>query len=123
MSVSCDSCGQECQAACGSRHFRACCFNYLRKRSPIPAMVNHPIIKIPEQYDADPYFYPKFQYEYLLAKTKGSPLEKTKSQLEPYQPYHNFQPAKVDFYMDEGDEIVPVEVRAKKRSNNTYVEN
>ncbi|XP_044739238.1 uncharacterized protein LOC123300688 [Chrysoperla carnea] len=31
--LSCDSCGQECAAACGSRHFRACCFNYLRKRN------------------------------------------------------------------------------------------
>lgn len=30
---SCDSCGRECAAACGTRHFRTCCFNYLRKRS------------------------------------------------------------------------------------------
>lgn len=29
----CDSCGRECAAACGTRHFRTCCFNYLRKRS------------------------------------------------------------------------------------------
>lgn len=31
--MSCDSCGRECTAACGTRQFRACCFNYLRKRS------------------------------------------------------------------------------------------
>lgn len=30
--MSCDSCGRECTAACGTRQFRACCFNYLRKR-------------------------------------------------------------------------------------------
>ncbi|XP_039762083.1 uncharacterized protein LOC120635209 [Pararge aegeria] len=34
-SLSCDSCGSECAAACGTRHFRSCCFNYLRrKRGP-----------------------------------------------------------------------------------------
>ncbi|GBP10196.1 Trissin [Eumeta japonica] len=30
--LSCESCGSECAAACGTRHFRACCFNYLRKK-------------------------------------------------------------------------------------------
>ncbi|KAJ8919105.1 hypothetical protein NQ315_012090 [Exocentrus adspersus] len=30
---SCNSCGSECQSACGTRHFRTCCFNYLRKRN------------------------------------------------------------------------------------------
>ncbi|XP_019766470.2 trissin [Dendroctonus ponderosae] len=29
----CFSCGSECQSACGTRHFRTCCFNYLKKRS------------------------------------------------------------------------------------------
>ncbi|XP_061726191.1 uncharacterized protein LOC133531799 isoform X2 [Cydia pomonella] len=29
---SCDSCGNECVKACGTKHFRACCFNYLRKK-------------------------------------------------------------------------------------------
>ncbi|KAM3955069.1 trissin [Aphomia sociella] len=34
-SLSCDSCGSECASACGTRHFRSCCFNYLRrKRGP-----------------------------------------------------------------------------------------
>jgi hypothetical protein len=33
VTLSCDSCGRECQAACGTRNFRTCCFNYLRKRS------------------------------------------------------------------------------------------
>ncbi|KAK6639270.1 hypothetical protein RUM43_007542 [Polyplax serrata] len=30
---SCDSCGKECQSACGTRGFRTCCLNYLKKRS------------------------------------------------------------------------------------------
>ncbi|CAH1175600.1 unnamed protein product [Phaedon cochleariae] len=30
---SCNSCGSECTSACGTRHFRTCCFNYLKKRS------------------------------------------------------------------------------------------
>lgn len=34
--MSCDSCGRECTAACGTRQFRACCFNYLRKRGGAP---------------------------------------------------------------------------------------
>ncbi|XP_055600084.1 uncharacterized protein LOC129749184 [Uranotaenia lowii] len=36
--ISCDSCGQECASACGTRHFRTCCFNYLRKRSSTPPL-------------------------------------------------------------------------------------
>ncbi|XP_052889181.1 uncharacterized protein LOC128297552 [Anopheles moucheti] len=36
VALSCDSCGRECASACGTRHFRTCCFNYLRKRSPPP---------------------------------------------------------------------------------------
>lgn len=31
-SMSCGSCGTECASSCGSRRFRACCFNYLRKK-------------------------------------------------------------------------------------------
>jgi hypothetical protein len=30
---SCNSCGAECKSACGTRHFRTCCFNYVKKRS------------------------------------------------------------------------------------------
>ncbi|KAG5681132.1 hypothetical protein PVAND_010592 [Polypedilum vanderplanki] len=33
VALSCDSCGSECARACGTRHFRTCCFNYVRKRS------------------------------------------------------------------------------------------
>ncbi|KAJ9585815.1 hypothetical protein L9F63_020517, partial [Diploptera punctata] len=33
VALSCNSCGSECQSACGTRNFRTCCFNYLRKRS------------------------------------------------------------------------------------------
>ncbi|CAH0730371.1 unnamed protein product, partial [Brenthis ino] len=28
----CNSCGSECAPACGTRYFRSCCFNYLRKK-------------------------------------------------------------------------------------------
>ncbi|XP_073844893.1 trissin isoform X2 [Musca autumnalis] len=31
--IPCDSCGNECANACGTKHFRTCCFNYLRKRT------------------------------------------------------------------------------------------
>ncbi|XP_036673296.3 trissin [Drosophila suzukii] len=31
--IKCDTCGKECASACGTKHFRTCCFNYLRKRS------------------------------------------------------------------------------------------
>ncbi|XP_065354625.1 trissin [Calliphora vicina] len=34
----CDSCGNECANACGTKHFRTCCFNYLRKRTDPNAM-------------------------------------------------------------------------------------
>lgn len=39
VALSCDSCGRECASACGTRHFRTCCFNYLRKRSSSPPIV------------------------------------------------------------------------------------
>ncbi|XP_023937783.2 U-scoloptoxin(20)-Cw1a-like [Bicyclus anynana] len=31
-SLSCQSCGAECAPACGTRRFRSCCFNYLRRK-------------------------------------------------------------------------------------------
>ncbi|EDV93018.1 trissin [Drosophila grimshawi] len=36
--IPCDSCGKECASACGTKHFRTCCFNYLRKRSDPEAL-------------------------------------------------------------------------------------
>ncbi|XP_037826852.1 U-scoloptoxin(20)-Cw1a-like [Lucilia sericata] len=36
--IPCDSCGNECANACGTKHFRTCCFNYLRKRTDPNAM-------------------------------------------------------------------------------------
>ncbi|XP_015596072.1 trissin [Cephus cinctus] len=32
--LSCDQCGRECVNSCGTRQFRACCFNNLKKRVP-----------------------------------------------------------------------------------------
>ncbi|CAD6996246.1 unnamed protein product [Ceratitis capitata] len=37
-SMTCDSCGNECTNACGTKNFRTCCFNYLRKRNDPGAM-------------------------------------------------------------------------------------
>ncbi|KAK0077895.1 hypothetical protein PV325_003329 [Microctonus aethiopoides] len=32
--LSCDQCGRECVPICGTRQFRACCYNNLKKRMP-----------------------------------------------------------------------------------------
>lgn len=32
LQTTCKSCGNECEQACGTRRFRGCCFNYLRKK-------------------------------------------------------------------------------------------
>uniref|UniRef100_A0A182IGC2 Trissin n=1 Tax=Anopheles arabiensis TaxID=7173 RepID=A0A182IGC2_ANOAR len=45
VALSCDSCGRECASACGTRHFRTCCFNYLRKRSSPPSAASATIDK------------------------------------------------------------------------------
>ncbi|KAH9635173.1 hypothetical protein HF086_009513 [Spodoptera exigua] len=50
---SCDSCGSECAASCGTRRFRACCFNYLRrKRAPHVAQL-HELMDIVKNQDSD----------------------------------------------------------------------
>uniref|UniRef100_A0A182PYU6 Trissin n=1 Tax=Anopheles epiroticus TaxID=199890 RepID=A0A182PYU6_9DIPT len=49
VALSCDSCGRECASACGTRHFRTCCFNYLRKRSSSPPLDSSGIDKRLEQ--------------------------------------------------------------------------
>ncbi|KAK4326680.1 hypothetical protein Pmani_002838 [Petrolisthes manimaculis] len=40
--VSCASCGSECQAACGTRNFRVCCFNFQRRRRAIVTTSQRP---------------------------------------------------------------------------------
>lgn len=40
VSMGCDQCGKECKSACGTRHFRSCCFNYVRKRSSPPMRIS-----------------------------------------------------------------------------------
>lgn len=40
-SLACSACGPECANACGTAMFRACCFNYNRKRSiPVQDLEN-----------------------------------------------------------------------------------
>jgi len=43
----CDSCGADCSTYCGSRAFRTCCFNYIKKKrsingSPPPSILSFP---------------------------------------------------------------------------------
>ncbi|KAJ8705650.1 hypothetical protein PYW08_012696 [Mythimna loreyi] len=56
----CDSCGSECASACGTRRFRACCFNYLRrKRGPDAFKMIHtfsPNVKVRHQKSEVPVF-------------------------------------------------------------------
>ncbi|CAG9769535.1 unnamed protein product [Ceutorhynchus assimilis] len=55
----CNSCGSECRSACGTRHFRTCCFNYLKKRSN-----QEPLEPLPLSLD------PSLRLELWLAKSK-----------------------------------------------------
>ncbi|XP_055323679.1 U-scoloptoxin(20)-Cw1a [Sitodiplosis mosellana] len=48
--LSCSSCGDECLDACGTRFFRTCCFNYLRKRSSPPAQPQPILPEYEENY-------------------------------------------------------------------------
>ncbi|KAK4882433.1 hypothetical protein RN001_005752 [Aquatica leii] len=59
--LSCISCGSECESACGTRHFKTCCFNYLRKRSP-PSLLS-------------PAMDPSLRLELWLAKERNSLLQ------------------------------------------------
>ncbi|KAF2896811.1 hypothetical protein ILUMI_09363 [Ignelater luminosus] len=60
---SCISCGSECESACGTRHFRTCCFNYLRKRSQPEAFIS-------------PAMDPSLRLELWLAKERNSILQR-----------------------------------------------
>lgn len=59
---SCTSCGSECESACGTRHFRTCCFNYLKKRSQ-PEMLMYPAMD------------PSLRLELWLARERHSILQ------------------------------------------------
>ncbi|CAB3224487.1 unnamed protein product [Arctia plantaginis] len=48
-SLSCNACGRECASACGTRRFRSCCFNYLRKkRGPEAVKFYSPVQQLEE---------------------------------------------------------------------------
>ncbi|XP_050359815.1 U-scoloptoxin(20)-Cw1a-like [Nymphalis io] len=57
---SCNSCGMECAPACGTRHFRSCCFNYLRRKRDPDMLQNifeeqdYPMDTV---HRAQPYFF------------------------------------------------------------------
>ncbi|CAO1406681.1 unnamed protein product [Diamesa serratosioi] len=71
VTLSCDSCGKECASACGTRHFRSCCFNYLRKRSG-PDEIHHPT---------------RLKLELWFAKSQ---LEKNDQQSQQDNPLHQY---------------------------------
>lgn len=37
---SCGACGKECEKSCGTKFFKSCCHNYLRKRADLPEMLS-----------------------------------------------------------------------------------
>ncbi|KAL1508953.1 hypothetical protein ABEB36_003767 [Hypothenemus hampei] len=66
----CNFCGSECQLACGTRHFRSCCFNYLKKRNnpePLTASLD-PILRLELWFARSkyPYFQSGFMVESLI---------------------------------------------------------
>ncbi|XP_059056591.1 uncharacterized protein LOC131850396 [Achroia grisella] len=63
-SLSCDSCGSECASACGTRHFRSCCFNYLRrKRGSEPLKLSQHNIQDTKTEKAPKFKMPMFLFE------------------------------------------------------------
>ncbi|KAL9703190.1 hypothetical protein quinque_006708 [Culex quinquefasciatus] len=64
--LSCDSCGRECASACGTRHFRTCCFNYLRKRSSTPPLAP------PRNTIELPWLTPKARHDLLESQDSRS---------------------------------------------------
>lgn len=81
--LSCDSCGRECTAACGTRQFRACCFNYLRKRAP--------------QLNDGSELDPGLRLELWLARSGAQGLRPT----GPYQPGSPIHPRFVQAQLDD----------------------
>ncbi|KAJ8942680.1 hypothetical protein NQ314_010002 [Rhamnusium bicolor] len=72
---SCNSCGSECQSACGTRHFRTCCFNYLKKRSstdPLPFAMD-PSLRL-ELWLAKSR-YPYFQQRNIFENSREIPSD------------------------------------------------
>ncbi|CAG9804691.1 unnamed protein product [Chironomus riparius] len=65
--MSCDSCGSECARACGTRHFRTCCFNYVRKRST--SMHPYPL----NNANFDILYGPMMDYEIMRRSSEKSP--------------------------------------------------
>ncbi|VVC97139.1 unnamed protein product [Leptidea sinapis] len=56
--ISCDSCGTECASACGTRNFRSCCFNYLRRKRPdsTKSVFHYGNIYYPQREHIPPFF-------------------------------------------------------------------
>ncbi|XP_045782176.1 uncharacterized protein LOC123878850 [Maniola jurtina] len=66
--LSCQSCGSECVSACGTRRFRTCCFNYLRRKRG-PDAVKFPILqsnrqKFPIFVSEEPDFWSTVSNDY-----------------------------------------------------------
>ncbi|CAH3926293.1 unnamed protein product [Pieris brassicae] len=54
VALNCQSCGDECAPACGTRYFRTCCFNYLRRKRGFNAkMYSHSRNELPQIFLED----------------------------------------------------------------------
>lgn len=99
VSMACNACGPECANACGTAMFRACCFNYNKKRSaPTQNMEHLPadaVANLSEGLDNNPWMsensgdtsikmrYPKpylaYKWAQLLGKLSDRSLNKHES--------------------------------------------
>ncbi|KAG8189595.1 hypothetical protein JTE90_023663 [Oedothorax gibbosus] len=59
VSMACNACGPECANACGTAMFRACCFNYNKKRSAPTQNMEHvtadAVANLSEGLDTNPW--------------------------------------------------------------------
>ncbi|KFM78669.1 hypothetical protein X975_25486, partial [Stegodyphus mimosarum] len=106
VSMACNACGPECANACGTAMFRACCFNYNRKRSVPEEEIDHMAIdnaaNLSEGLDIGPWsngdvgkmtiakINPNYPKSFLTEKWSqlfGKPTEGGLNKIQ-YQPYY-----------------------------------
>lgn len=80
---SCDSCGSECKLACGTKHFRSCCFNYIKKRTsnpPLPIAMD-PALRL--ELKLAKFRHPSFHQKSLLEDYFDIPSDENEMQNQP----------------------------------------
>ncbi|XP_050359800.1 uncharacterized protein LOC126779682 isoform X2 [Nymphalis io] len=88
-SISCDSCGSECASACGTRHFRSCCFNYLRKKRGPDSLKFHNFHDWTDNLKPRSYYIDDIPdtWSMMAADYKPYPFEDTfENRLQAYEP-------------------------------------